>query len=140
MLFPPDQPLPYRIEVSRGGFIKRDPHGRIDFISPAPCPFNYGSIPGVQGDDGEPMDVVVLGPRLPLGAEGEAPLRGRVRFLDAGVRDDKWVLSSAPLGRRDRLRLWLFFQTYARLKALARPHRGPTRFEGMAIFSRKKNP
>jgi inorganic pyrophosphatase len=33
------------IEVPRGSFIKRGSTGHVDFISPLPCPFNYGSRP-----------------------------------------------------------------------------------------------
>jgi inorganic pyrophosphatase len=33
------------IEVPRGSFLKRRSTGHIDFISPLPCPFNYGSVP-----------------------------------------------------------------------------------------------
>ena len=33
------------IEVPRGSFLKRGSTGHIDFISPLPCPFNYGSVP-----------------------------------------------------------------------------------------------
>ncbi|MEL6343438.1 MAG: inorganic diphosphatase [Myxococcota bacterium] len=128
--------LPYQIEIPRGGFVKRDPDGQWEFLSPLPCPFNYGSIPGVQSADGEPMDVVVLGPSLPYGAQGSAPLRGRVRFLDAGVQDDKWVLSTAPLHPHDACQLRAFFSTYALVKAAApwRRIQGATRVEGLALF------
>ena len=40
------------IEVPRGSFLKRGSTGRVDFISPLPCPFNYGSVPGYIGLDG----------------------------------------------------------------------------------------
>ena len=33
------------IEIPRGSFIKRGSSGELDFVSPFPCPFNYGSIP-----------------------------------------------------------------------------------------------
>jgi inorganic pyrophosphatase len=33
------------IEVPRGSFLKRGSTGHVDFISPLPCPFNYGSVP-----------------------------------------------------------------------------------------------
>ena len=33
------------IEIPRGSFLKRGSSGRIDFVSPLPCPFNYGSAP-----------------------------------------------------------------------------------------------
>lgn len=106
------------IEVPRGGLIKWGSDGGIDFVSPAPSPFNYGSLPAHAGADGDPLDAVVLGPRLPRGASGELPIRGRVRFEDGGVEDDKWILSSAPLRRRDRLLIVSFFRAYAVPKRL----------------------
>ena len=36
------------IEVPRGSFLKRGSSGRIDFISPLPCPYNYGAVPHAQ--------------------------------------------------------------------------------------------
>ena len=37
------------IEVPRGSFLKRGSTGQIDFISPLPCPYNYGSVPTSPG-------------------------------------------------------------------------------------------
>ena len=67
------------IEVPRGSFLKRGSTGRVDFISPLPCPFNYGSVPGYIGLDGDLLDALVLGPRLSLGA--------RIRRQSLGSRD-----------------------------------------------------
>ncbi len=55
------------IEVPKGSFLKRGSTGHIDFVSPLPCPFNYGSVPKYLGLEGDLLDAVVLGPRLPLG-------------------------------------------------------------------------
>ena len=57
------------IEVPRGSFLKRGYGGRIDFVSPLPCPFNYGAAPAYLGLEGDLLDALVLGPRLPLGAQ-----------------------------------------------------------------------
>ena len=56
------------IEVPRGSFLKRGSTGRVDFVSPLPCPFNYGSVPQYLGLENDLLDAVVLGPRLPAGA------------------------------------------------------------------------
>jgi hypothetical protein len=32
------------IEIPRGSFVKRGSTGHVDFVSPLPCPFNYGSV------------------------------------------------------------------------------------------------
>ncbi len=49
MTRPPDPPdntpeVEEVIEVPRGSFVKRGSRGEFDFLSPLPCPFNYGSV------------------------------------------------------------------------------------------------
>nr|HQV09401.1 inorganic diphosphatase [Thauera sp.] len=56
------------IEVPRGGFVKRGSSLAVDFVSPLPCPYNYGAIPAYIGMEGDLLDAVVLGPRLALGS------------------------------------------------------------------------
>ena len=56
------------IEVPRGSFLKRGSSGSIDFVSPLPCPFNYGSVETLIGLEGDLLDAIVLGPRLALGS------------------------------------------------------------------------
>ena len=124
------------VEVPRGSFIKRELHQgqRIDFVSPLPSPFNYGFLPGVPGDDGDPVDAVIMGPRLAMGAEVTLPVVARVRFLDAGVDDTKLVPSSTALTPAERRALVLFFRLYARAKGLlnlVRGAGGPTRYLGL---------
>jgi inorganic pyrophosphatase len=53
------------IEIPRGSFLKRGSTGHIDFISPLPCPFNYGAVPTLLGLEGALLDAVVLGPGCP---------------------------------------------------------------------------
>ncbi len=124
------------VEVPRGSFVKRELHEghRIDFVSPLPSPFNYGYLPDRPGEDGDPLDAIILGPRLPLGGEVELPVVARVRFVDAGQDDTKLVLSARPLGPRQRRAIAGFFRLYAVAKRalnLARGAGGPTRFEGL---------
>ena len=129
---------PYRavIEVPRGSFVKRELHGEasVDYVSPVPCPFNYGHVQGSEGPDGDPVDVVVLGPRIPLGAELECPLVAVVRFVDAGEEDDKLVLSDEPLSDRQKLLLKSFFTVYARARTglnVAKGRWGRTAYLGL---------
>jgi len=119
--------VPIVIEVPRFSFVKRGPSGAIDFVSPFPTPFNYGSVPDTLAEDGEPRDVLLLGRRLPRGTRTEAPVLGVVRFLDAGVPDPK-IVAGERLGRRDRATLDAFFHLYAFAKR--RAGRRPTRYEG----------
>lgn len=112
------------IDVPRMGFIKRRDDGRIDYVSPLPCPFNYGSVPGTRSGDGDREDALVLGARLPRGTRIRLPVVARVRFLDAGLLDPKWVCSATPLLAAERARLLGFFVIFARSKALLNALRG----------------
>ncbi len=121
------------IDVPRGSFLKRDDRGAIDFVSPLPCPFNYGHVPGTLAADGEALDVVVLGPRLPLGSRSTVPVRGRVDFVDSGRPDPKWICAPAPMTSWQRIEVDAFFRFYALAKRAinrARGKRGPTRYLG----------
>jgi len=122
------------IEVPLGGFIKRRDDGSVDFVSPAPCPFNYGSVPGTSSGDGDRLDALVLGPRLARGTRVRVRVVGRVRFTDAGQDDPKLIASDRPLGRLDRAKIAAFFIVYARAKGLlnrVRGKAGRTRYEGI---------
>lgn len=67
-------------------------------------PGNYGMIPRTllpksQGGDGDPLDVLVLGPAVPRGSVVKAKIIGVLRLLDGGEQDDKLiaVLANSPL-------------------------------------------
>jgi len=106
------------IEVPRGSFLKRGSTGRIDFISPLPCPFNYGSVPTHIGREGDLLDALVLGPRLPLGSRVRVKAWGAVTLTDRGMSDDKLVCGERPPTPAQRRNLLRFFQFYARCKGL----------------------
>lgn len=121
-----------QIEVPKGSFLKRE-GDRIEYVSPVPCPFNYGCVPDQPGADGDPLDALVLGPRLPLGSEVEVPVHAVVRFLDAGLVDDKLVCGRLPT-RGDLMGVGAFFSLYARIRGAMnriRGRRGATRFLGV---------
>lgn len=104
------------IEVPRGGFVKRRADGSVDFVSPFPCPYNYGSIVGTRAADGEPVDAIVLGPPLRHGQEVETTVRAAIGFVDAGVFDPKVVCAEHPLTRQERRQVARFFRRYALFK------------------------
>jgi inorganic pyrophosphatase len=106
------------IEIPRGSFLKRGSTGRIDFVSPLPCPFNYGSVPQYIGLEGDLLDAVVLGPRLPPGKHLLIKAWGAVVLTDRGMTDDKLICSHAPLRQIDRERVLRFFHFYAQCKGL----------------------
>jgi inorganic pyrophosphatase len=106
------------IEVPRGSFLKRGSTGHLDFVSPLPCPFNYGSVPAYVGLEGDLLDALVLGPRLPLGSRTLVKAWGAVILTDRGMTDDKLVCSDRPLEPAERRSVLRFFRLYARCKGL----------------------
>ena len=106
------------IEVPRGSFLKRGSTGHVDFISPLPCPFNYGSVPIYLGLEGDLLDALVLGPRLPLGTRIRVKAWGAVTLTDRGMTDDKLVCSDAPPSPSQRRKVLRFFHFYAKCKGL----------------------
>ena len=112
------------IEIPRWSFLKRGSSERVDFVSPLPCPFNYGSIIAYVGSDGDLLDAVVLGPRLPRGKRVEVEAQGAVGFTDRGIYDDKLICSHRPLRQIYRQIVLLFFHFYAFCKRLLNLYRG----------------
>ncbi|MCZ6876394.1 MAG: inorganic diphosphatase [bacterium] len=111
------------IEIPRGSFVKRGTDQRIDFVSPFPCPFNYGSVDTFIGGDGDLLDAVVLGPRLPRGTRVEVDVHGVIGFTDHNIYDDKLICSDHPLRPLERWLILLFFRFYARCKQLLNLYR-----------------
>jgi inorganic pyrophosphatase len=115
----PDPPeVSVVIEIPRGSFLKRGSMGRVDFISPLPCPFNYGSVPTHLGLEGDLLDAVVLGPRLALGTRLRLKAWGAVILTDRGMTDDKLICSEHPVSAEERRRVLRFFHFYAKCKGL----------------------
>ncbi len=106
------------IEVPRGSFLKRGGSGHIDFVSPLPCPFNYGAVPTLLGLEGDLLDALVLGPHLALGARVRVQAWGAITLTDRGMSDDKLVCSHHAPSRAECHELLRFFRFYARCKGL----------------------
>ena len=106
------------IEIPRGSFLKRGSTGHIDFIAPLPCPYNYGSVPTHIGGEGDLLDALVLGPRLPLGARVRVKAWGAVTLTDRGMSDDKLVCGERAPTASQRRNLLRFFHFYAWCKGL----------------------
>ncbi|MAA80001.1 MAG: inorganic pyrophosphatase, partial [Deltaproteobacteria bacterium] len=88
--------------------------------SPFPCPFNYGRVEGYMGNDGDPLDAILLGKRLPYNSRHHVPVIGVVRFMDAGEEDHKWIFSHSTPSGSDARNLRIFFTIYAQIKNLTR--------------------
>ena len=112
------------IEVPRGSFLKRGSTGHVDFVSPLPCPFNYGAVPTHLGMEGDLLDALVLGPRLALGTRRRVIAWGAVTLTDRGMSDDKLVCSDHAPSADEIRRVLRFFHFYARCKWLLNLWRG----------------
>jgi inorganic pyrophosphatase len=106
------------IEVPRGSFLKRGSTGRVDFVSPLPCPFNYGSVPTHIGREGDLLDALVLGARLSFGTRVRVRAWGAVTLTDRGMSDDKLVCGVRAPTASQRRNVLRFFRFYAMCKAL----------------------
>ena len=104
------------IETPKWSFVKRNEHGKVDYVSPIPSPFWYGRLDGFAGGDGDPMDCIWLG-CPPQGNMAEGQVIGVVRFVDGGACDDKWLLSDTQaISTWQKKKLTIFFSFYAVLK------------------------
>jgi inorganic pyrophosphatase len=112
------------IEVPRGSFVKRGSNAHVDFVSPLPCPYNYGSVPTHIGLEGDLLDALVLGPRLPLGATVTVTAWGAVTLVDRGMADDKLICSGTRLTSAERTAVLRFFRFYAMCKGMLNAWRG----------------
>ena len=113
-----------RIEVPRWSFLKRGSSGKVDFISPLPCPLNYGCVPDYIGLEGDLLDAVVLGPRLALGSELIVHAYASIALTDRGMTDDKLICCTRPPTDAELRGVHRFFRFYARCKALLNWYRG----------------
>ena len=103
-------------ETPKWSFVKYKRQGKgyvRDLWSPLPTLFNYGFVKGEKGGDGDPQDAIILGERISQGDEVDMPCRGKVVFFDAGLVDDKIVLSDKALTGWDVIVIRLFFISYA---------------------------
>ena len=112
------------IEIPKGSFLKRGSYGHLDFVSPIPCPYNYGSIHQYIGGEGDFLDAVVLGPRLPIGTRLQINAYGAVGLSERFMSDDKLICAQVPITSGDRRNILLFFKVYAFCKGFLNILRG----------------
>jgi len=112
------------IEVPRGSFLKRSLNGSIDFVSPLPCPFNYGAVPTWLGLEGDLLDALVLGPRRAFGTRWRVRAWGAVTLTDRGLCDDKLICCEHRPTAAQVEQVLRFFRFYARCKGLLNLWRG----------------
>lgn len=122
------------VEVPRGSFLKRGWGGHVDFVSPLPCPYNYGAVPTHLGLEGDLLDALVLGPRLRLGQRIRVRAWAAATLTDRGLVDDKLICSLQPPSVAEIARVLTFLRFYARCKGLLnrlRGRRGRNACEGL---------
>lgn len=112
------------IEIPRWSFVKYALHktddgrasGQVEFISPLPCPFNYGFVDGLIGGDALPLDAIVMGPRIARARVIQRPVRGIMHFVDNDEIDNKLICSDLALQNWEVALLRLGFPVYVQMK------------------------
>jgi inorganic pyrophosphatase len=118
------------VEIARGDHRKfefdiRANAMRLDRMIPAALggyPINYGIVPQTISYDGDPFDVLVLGPALASGTLVQGVIVGVLRFEDERGADSKVVVSPVDADGRprfslsdaERSRMTAFFNAYKR--------------------------
>ncbi|MBK8096485.1 MAG: inorganic diphosphatase [Planctomycetes bacterium] len=96
-------------EVKLDGVMRWDiKNGKPRFVQYLGYPANYGIVPRAllgrdQGGDGDPLDILVLGPSLPRGTVIAVKVLGTIRLIENGEKDDKLiaVTPDSPLADAD---------------------------------------
>jgi len=130
------------IETPKGSFTKyTHDRGKFrpDLKTPFPSFFNYGFIEGEISGDGQPRDVIVLGPRIKQGITMECTHVGTVIFVDNGVEDNKYVgKKKGGLTVLDKINITLFFLIYMSYKniyyLMTRRRTASTLFKGIKML------
>lgn len=91
---------------------KKDKPRMVKFIG---YPGNYGFIPQSlspkeEGGDGDPLDIIILGPSVEKGTVVEVKILGAIKLLDEGEQDDKILAIplSGPFKEIDSIEGMLF--------------------------------
>ncbi len=95
----------WEVDKQSGRLLWEMKDGRPRVVQYVAYPGNYGMVPRTllpegSGGDGDPLDVIVLGPALDRGSISSVHIIGVLRLLDDRERDDKLigVRPDAPLG------------------------------------------
>lgn len=86
-------------------FLPDSVNGKARLIKFLPYPVNYGFIPSTlqskeEGGDGDPLDVMMIGPALPTGTIVKVIPLGVLRLKDRGETDDKILVIAADPDQR----------------------------------------
>ena len=86
----------WEVEKSSGDLKWEFRKGKPRLVKYLGYPGNYGMVPrtllsAANGGDGDPLDVLVLGPAVPRGSVVEVKVIGMLSMLDKGEQDDKLI-------------------------------------------------
>ncbi len=86
----------WEVDAQSGLLVRDSINGEPRVIDYLPYPFNYGFIPNTllskeAGGDGDPLDILVLGPALERGSTVQCKLIGVLWATDEGEQDDKLI-------------------------------------------------
>ena len=94
----------WEVDKTSGELVWEFKDGQPRIVAYLGYPGNYGMIPGTLlpealGGDGDPLDVIVLGPAVPRGSVVAVAPIGVLKLLDGGEQDDKIIaiLLDSPL-------------------------------------------
>ena len=109
----------FEVDKGTGKLVQDMKQGESRFVSFLPYPANYGMVPGTmltkeEGGDGDPLDVLVLGPSVQRGSVLPIRLLGVLELLDGGEADDKLIAVPLTPGPRNPLG---GYETLAELRA-----------------------
>ena len=76
------------------------------------------------GGEGDFLDAIVLGPRLPAGSTVEVNVYGAVGLSERHMYDDKLICAAEPIDANDRRNILWFFKLYALFKGFLNMTRG----------------
>lgn len=96
----------WETDKTTGELVWEQKDGKPRVVQYLPYPGNYGMIPGTllpkeKGGDGDPLDILVLGPAVERGTVLKVQVIGVMKLLDGGEQDDKLigVDPQGPLGQ-----------------------------------------
>jgi inorganic pyrophosphatase len=96
----------YETDKSTGMIVLEQKNGKPRFVQYLTYPCNYGLIPRSilpksKGGDGDPLDVILLGPAMPTGSVVKGRAIGVLALVDGGEVDDKIVavMQSGPFAK-----------------------------------------
>lgn len=88
----------YETDVKTGLMEIEQKNGKPRFVQYLAYPANYGLIPRSvllksKGGDGDPLDVIALGPSVPSGSVVKGRAIGVLTLVDTGEKDDKVIVA-----------------------------------------------